>query len=167
MSSLNIFDDPEETGTFRNFATGEVVIREGDESREMFVVSKGSARVVKTIGGCQVEVNQLERGDFFGEIGLMENAPRSASVIANEALTVLVLSPGALLVRLRRDPTFAFEMIQQLCGRLRSMTDEFARMSTMVEPAEVDRTHHLEIEVKAAFNRLRDLVTRLETGVGL
>ena len=68
---------------------GEAVIREGEEGQDMFIVVAGSLRVVKAHGGEEQELSQLEPGDSFGEIALLDSGPRSASVVAVTASTVL------------------------------------------------------------------------------
>jgi CRP-like cAMP-binding protein len=104
----------------RSFADGEAIVREGDPGREMFVIKAGAAIVRRKAGG---EVARLGRGDFFGEMSLLESLPRDADVIANGPTTVLVIGPGALLVLLRRDPSFGLELLQSLSRRVRSLND--------------------------------------------
>jgi CRP/FNR family transcriptional regulator, cyclic AMP receptor protein len=66
----------------------------------------------------------LDRGSFFGEMSLLEGLPRSATARAIGKTTLLVLRPGSLLLQIRRDPTFAFELLQQLSGRIRELNDK-------------------------------------------
>jgi CRP-like cAMP-binding protein len=70
-------------------APGDVVIREGERAQDMFVVVAGSLRVVKADGGEERELALLEPGDSFGEIALLDSGPRSASVVAIGASTLL------------------------------------------------------------------------------
>lgn len=107
----------------RGFALGDVIVRDGDESREMFVIQTGRVRITKCIDGADVELAILEKGDFFGEMSLLESLPRTATATALEPTRVLVIQTGTLLLRIRRDPTFAFEMLQKLSGRIRKMNE--------------------------------------------
>ena len=84
----------------RSFADGEYIVREGDVGREMFVIRSGGAVVHRRGTG---EIARLAKGDFFGEMSVLESLPRDADVVAQGATTVLVLGSGALLMRLRRD----------------------------------------------------------------
>jgi CRP-like cAMP-binding protein len=77
---------------------GRVVCCEGENPHEFFVIEKGTARVVRG----EQYLNELGPGDFFGEMGLMEDAPRNADVIAETPLTLMVLS-GAALRELERE----------------------------------------------------------------
>jgi CRP/FNR family transcriptional regulator, cyclic AMP receptor protein len=109
------------------FEDGEVVVREGEESREMFVVRTGQVEILKEVGGHEVRLAVLERGSFFGEMSLLEGLPRSATVRAVGRTELLVLRPGSLLLQLRRDPTFAFEMLTQMSRRIRELNDRLMR----------------------------------------
>jgi CRP-like cAMP-binding protein len=105
----------------RQYADGELICREGESSGEMFVVQRGSVRIFKTLSRGQLELSVLSKGDFFGEMSVLENLPRDASAQALGEAEVLVMTPGALLIRLRRDPTFAFELLRRLSGRVRKL----------------------------------------------
>lgn len=67
----------------------EPVIREGEYGQDMFVVAAGTLRVLKAGAGNDEELATLEPGDSFGEIALLDNGPRSASVVAITASTLL------------------------------------------------------------------------------
>jgi CRP/FNR family transcriptional regulator, cyclic AMP receptor protein len=108
----------------RSYSLGEIIIREGDTSKDMFVIKEGEVKVVKNIAGRDLELDTLVKGDFFGEMSLLESEPRTASIIAIKPTKVLVIQAGGLLLRLRRDPTFAFEMLQKLSNRIRTMNEK-------------------------------------------
>lgn len=105
----------------RDYADGELICREGESSSEMFVIQSGRVRVTKASGRGEIDLAMLERGNFFGEMSVLEGLPRDASARAVGATRVLVMNSGALLVRLRRDPTFAFELLRRLSGRVRAL----------------------------------------------
>jgi CRP-like cAMP-binding protein len=68
---------------------GEPIIREGGRGQDMFVVVAGTLRVVKSDAGGEQELAVLQPGDSFGEIALLDSGPRSASVVAITATTLL------------------------------------------------------------------------------
>jgi CRP/FNR family transcriptional regulator, cyclic AMP receptor protein len=105
----------------RTFADAELICREGDSSAEMYVIRRGSVRVFKASPRGELDLAVLSKGDFFGEMSVLEGLPRDASAQAIGEAEVLVMTAGALLVRLRRDPTFAFELLRRLSGRVRSL----------------------------------------------
>lgn len=74
----------------REYAPGEAVITQGERGVEFFIVVEGDAEVRKTKeGGQQEVVGKLSRGDYFGELALLNNAPRAATVAAASAATKL------------------------------------------------------------------------------
>ncbi len=103
----------------RDYADGEVICREGESSSEMFVIQSGRVRITKSSSRGEIDLALLDRGNFFGEMSVLEGLPRDATATAVGNTRVLVMSTGALLVRLRRDPTFAFELLHRLSGRVR------------------------------------------------
>jgi CRP-like cAMP-binding protein len=106
------------------FEDGEIVVREGEETREMFIIREGRIEILKQVGGHEVRLAVLERGSFFGEMSLLEGLPRSATARAIGKTELVVLRPGSLLVQIRRDPTFAFELLQQMSRRVRELNDK-------------------------------------------
>jgi len=77
--------------TFREAASGEAVVVEGDRGAEFFVILKGDA----VVGRGGAEVGRLGPGDFFGELALFDPAPRNATVSAQGPLSLAVLSTAA------------------------------------------------------------------------
>jgi CRP-like cAMP-binding protein len=110
----------------QSFADGDIIVREGEETREMFVIQRGAVEIVKQVGGHEVRLAVLSRGAFFGEMSLLEGLPRSADARACGATTLVVFRPGSLLLQIRRDPTFAFELLQQMSRRVRELNDKLA-----------------------------------------
>jgi CRP-like cAMP-binding protein len=110
------------------YGDGEVIVREGDDSREMYVIQSGAVAVTRNIDGTNVELAQLERGNFFGEMSLLESIPRNATIRAVGETRLLVIRPGALLLKIRRNPTFALEMLQQMSLRIRRLNGRLAEM---------------------------------------
>lgn len=109
------------TEVIRAYRKGDLICQEGESSAEMFVIRRGAVRVFKASARGEIELATLEKGDFFGEMSVLESLPRDASAEALGDAEVLVMTPGALLVRLRRDPTFAFELLRRLSGRVRNL----------------------------------------------
>lgn len=108
----------------QTFADGEIIFAEGDTSTEMYVVRTGKIEISKHVAGHSIRLAVLDRGAFFGEMSLLEGLPRSATARAIGSVAVLVLRPGSLLLQIRRDPTFAFELLQQLSGRIRDLNEK-------------------------------------------
>lgn len=118
------------------YQDGEVIVDEADEGREMYVIQEGEVLVTKSIEGGEVALARLGRGKFFGEMSLLESMPRNATARAVGKTRVLVVKPGGLLLKIRRNPTFAFEMLQNMSGRLREMNERIVRLLSEGEVSE-------------------------------
>ena|SRR5688500_8136707 len=108
--------------TERSVPAGDYIVRQGDEASDMFVIRSGRVEISRRNGGDGKQVlATLRQGDFFGEMSLLESLPREADAIALTDTKLFLIAQGGLLMRLRRDPTFALEMLHALSGRLRAM----------------------------------------------
>lgn len=96
-------------------AEGEALTREGAQGHEFFVIEEGAARV--TIGDREVAV--LGPGEFVGEMALLDEGPRVATVTATSPLRVFVLSSQAFSSLLDRYPSVARKVMRGMAGRLR------------------------------------------------
>lgn len=84
----------------RMFKNGDTIIRQGDVADNFYIISKGEVLVQRTDeGGHTVEIGRLEKGSYFGEIGLLHGGRRTASVIAVGNVEVLAM-PGQVFSRL-------------------------------------------------------------------
>lgn len=104
----------------RSFPAGEVIFREGDDHRgEAFVVHAGKVEIRKKTDGEECRVRVLGQGDLLGELALFRGTPHSASAIALEPVTLLVIPAQRLEELVRAHPTLAVALIRQLANRLR------------------------------------------------
>ncbi len=103
--------------TERRFADGAYLFQEGDEGNEMYVVLEGRARISTFIpGGGEEALAILDRGDFFGEMSLIDGEPRSADARAHGGpLTVLALDQPTVQEVLDMDSQASLEFLQLLC----------------------------------------------------
>ena len=133
----------------KTFEDGEVIFLEGDSTREMYVVRSGQVEVTKKgAHGKDVHLATLSKGDFVGEMSLLESLPRSATARAKGRTEVLSIHPGGFLLKIRRDPTFAFEIMQTLSRRLR-LTNE--KLMLEVERGHINRENVQEIMTTSEF----------------
>ncbi len=111
----------------RTFEDGDLIFMEGDDSREMYIVVQGEVVVSKASGKSEITLATLHKGDFVGEMSLLESLPRSATARAKGKTKLLAIQPGGFLLKIRRDPTFAFEMLQSLSKRIRVTNENLMR----------------------------------------
>lgn len=99
----------------RRYARGDVVFAEGDAGSEMFVVSRGSASVqLAQQGGGAIRLVSFSAGTAFGELALLDKAPRSATVLADDDLVCLVLTEAAFRTLQADHPAIAVKLITNL-----------------------------------------------------
>jgi CRP-like cAMP-binding protein len=92
----------------RTFAKNEIIFREEDLGESMYIVKSGKVKIfTRLAGGKEREFSVLDEGHFFGEVSLVDKAPRSASAIALEKTDVLVLFRGDLMTLIDRNPRLA------------------------------------------------------------
>jgi CRP/FNR family cyclic AMP-dependent transcriptional regulator len=126
--------------TVRSYADGETIFSEGDSGRDLYIVQRGAVEIRKHTSNGEIALASFGRGHFFGELALLHSLPRSASAVAVGATRLLVLQPGGFLLKIRRDPTFAFEMIQQLSHRVKVSNDRLV--------SHLEHAHDLEEPAK-------------------
>ncbi len=109
-------------GELLTFGPGELIVRQGEPADRFYVVVEGQA-VVTQHGpdGTEVVVSEIGPGEFFGEIGLLVNVPRIASVRAKTALEVMALDRSAFGRLIESSQKTAAEVLRTAEGRLRSL----------------------------------------------
>jgi serine/threonine protein phosphatase PrpC len=112
--------------TTRTFPAGREIVTEGQPGEELFVVIRGRVAIEKN----GVEIAELHAGGHFGEMGLIDNAPRSATVRATEPTRVMVIARGDLMNLMKRESILAVKMlwsfVQVLSDRLRATNSELS-----------------------------------------
>jgi len=104
MSDLDALIGTLEKKAFRK---GETIIRQGDPGDTFYILASGTLGVFKQHTFWKKKVNTMKRQDFFGEIALLENTPRSATVIGEEEGELYYLSRAAFDKVVARNPHIA------------------------------------------------------------
>ena len=105
------------------------LFRAGDEGDAMYVIERGKVRIcVQGTDGRDMTLTELGRGDFFGEMALLDGQRRSADAIVAEDARLAVLSREHFLSFVRSSPDVALELLTAFANRLRH-TDELLRHS--------------------------------------
>lgn len=100
------------------YADGQVLFNQGDSGDAAYIIIGGTASVlIKTENG-MVEVAQLSKGDVVGEIAILCDVPRTATVQAKEALTTLKINKEAFFRLVTDFPLIAVEIMRELAARL-------------------------------------------------
>ena len=107
-----------------NFTNSERIIRAGDNDRRMYIILEGMVQISLRDGSDSFVVATMRKGDFFGEMSLFCNRPRTADVIAVGTVRLTYIeSMPELRKCLTVNPNFAIKMVEVLSERL-TKTDE-------------------------------------------
>ena len=108
----------------QQYAAGQAIVRQGDPGMGLFVLASGKAEVRKAGGdGGEYVVRVLKPGDYFGEMALLDDAPRSASVVAIGPAECLSLTKWHFLAELETHPEMALPLLPVLSRRVRAAED--------------------------------------------
>lgn len=116
----------------RNFSKGTVIFREGDRGDEAYLVQKGMVRIFKTVHGRRVTLGVCKPFQVFGEMALLDDAPRMAAAEASEDTTVMVLSKARVRDMMDTAAPGLTTLIQSLIGTMRVMGDELAEARAQI-----------------------------------
>ena len=103
----------------RTFNPGDVIFKEGDDPKgEAFMVHIGKVEIRKLVVGEQRLLTTIGQGQLLGELGLFLQAPRSATAIAAEPVTLMVIPANRLDHMVRSNPALASALIKDLANRM-------------------------------------------------
>lgn len=106
------------------YKKGEIVFREGDAGAEMFIIQSGQVEIYRLINGERCFRRVFEKGDFFGEMSLLEQVERSATAEAITDSEIIVINGSTFHHMIQSNIEIAVRMLRKLSGRLRETTDE-------------------------------------------
>jgi diguanylate cyclase (GGDEF)-like protein len=150
--------------TQRVFYAGQPIVVQGNPGHAAYIVLDGRVRVMEVSQDNSVEtyMGELGRGQIFGELGILQNRPGSATIVSVERTVCLVLPEDALIHALKESPGMALALVRLLAGRLYDADRLLARLGS-------DRLTGLP--ARRAFHdlyaRLASGVKRRKTGVAL
>lgn len=121
----------------RHFEPGEIVFAEGSRGSEMYILASGEVEIKKRVGGGQRLLKVCNRrNDFFGEMALVDDSPRSATAVASEPTELVPIDQRAFEHLIRANGTFALKIIRALSDRIRRSNTE---ISELIDTAPRDR----------------------------
>jgi CRP-like cAMP-binding protein len=117
---------------WRRYQPGEPVVDHLDESTDVFFVTAGEARAsLYSVTGKAVTFTDLHPGDVFGEISAIDSGRRSASIEARTACIIAAMPASVFLEILKSEPKVMLALLQQLAGRVRSLTTRVYEFSAL------------------------------------
>ena len=94
----------------------------------MFIVQSGKVRISKTVRGVEKTLVILGAGEFFGEMSILNNEPRSATAVVEEEAKLLVIDPRTFEAMLRNNSEIAVRMIKKLAARLQEADEQIENL---------------------------------------
>ena len=133
--------------TTQTFQPGEVIFHEGDPGRHVYLIVSGSVEIYKTVGDQRQLLNTIGSGEIFGEMGLVSNEPRFATVIAAEDCRLIMVQDKAFHLALVNEKMPIIKpLISQLVERFRKVEIQNHEY--------IKRIDHLENELSYAREKL-------------
>jgi CRP-like cAMP-binding protein len=121
----------------RSFKAGDVIFREGDDPKgEAFMVHMGQVEIRKVFAAEERVLATLKKGELLGELALWRNAPRSATAIALEPVTLMVIPSNRLEHMVRSNPALAVALIRDLANRMLAAEDRMRHAEERTRLAE-------------------------------
>lgn len=114
----------EEISSTRQLAKGDTIFNEGDPGDAFYIIESGKVDIIKNINGVPKTIASIGKGDFFGEMALIEGEPRSASVMVAEDSVLAVITKTNFNYLIKVSPSILLRIMTFLSKRLRRDIDE-------------------------------------------
>lgn len=117
---------------------GDYIFREGDEGDEMYIIQTGRVSIHKVIAGKKAPISVLEKGDFFGEMSVLERLPRTADAEALEDADLITINSQTFGEMIRSNPEIAVRMLRKYSMRMREFSEQLELMMVSRDGARSD-----------------------------
>jgi len=114
----------------------------------MFVIQSGRVTITKRAGGVEKVLSALGPGEFFGEMSILSNGPRSATAVVAEDARILVIDSMTFEAMIRSNGEIALRMIKKLAERLRVADDQISNLLVLDASSRI--VHHLAVSAERA-----------------
>ena len=168
----------------RSYPRGRTIVSEGEPSQSMYILLAGRAKVQRSDSeGKEVILAVLGSGEFFGEMSLIDDAPRSASVVTLETCEFMAVSKDAFKAMLQQSPEVSMALMRGLVRRLReadqkietlALLDVYGRVarvlldfSEIIDGERVVKNKLPRQEIAKMIGASREMVSRVMKGLEL
>jgi CRP/FNR family transcriptional regulator, cyclic AMP receptor protein len=116
----------------RTYAKGAIIVSEGDEGNSLFVIQSGSVKAfLSDENGKEVVLSTQGPGEYFGDLALFDDEPRSASVMALQPCKVMIITKTQLREAIKEDPELGFSLLHGLANRVRVLTENVRTLALL------------------------------------
>jgi CRP/FNR family transcriptional regulator, cyclic AMP receptor protein len=123
----------QETPTIQRYSDGDIIVSEGIVSNNAYVIFEGKVNVTKKVDKKSILINTLSKGEVFGEMGLISQSVRSASVVAVGNVTIGVIDREQFEAIVSKLPDDARAIVKALVERLRHTSDQLSKIGLELE----------------------------------
>jgi len=121
-----------ERAATRTYPKGAIIVNKGDEGSSLYLIQSGSVKAyLSDDKGKEVVLSSPGPGEYFGELALFDEAPRSASVAALETCKVMIISKTMLRAALLERPQIAAALLKRLAARIRALTENVGALALL------------------------------------
>jgi signal transduction histidine kinase len=114
------------SGSARSFRPGEIIFSAGDPGDGFYLLESGSVRISAVVGHNEPRaLATIGPGEFFGEMAVLDDAPRSATATADSDTTALFIDRDQLVGLLEREPQLALALIREFSTRMRALNQKY------------------------------------------
>lgn len=117
----------------REYHAGDIILKEGDPSNVVYKIVSGNVEVFKEHDGQTIVLGVMKPGEFLGEMGVVDDEPRSASARAKNQVSMLMYNEAEFFHLISRDGSSAEQMILRLCERVRRLSRKLAEATVAMQ----------------------------------
>lgn len=116
----------------RDYNPGDIILKEGDPSDVVYKIVSGDVEVFKEHDGQTIVLGVMKAGEFLGEMGVVDDEPRSASARAKNQVSMIIYEEAEFFRLISRDGSSAERMILRLCERVRTLSRKLAEVTVSI-----------------------------------
>lgn len=125
-----IVDNIEKKCWVKKYKKGKILFFKGDKANSFFAVLKGEVKIIRTSETAREKIlKKMKKGDFFGEMALIEDNKRSATAVVNKNSTLIIIDKERFLYLLKKHPEISLNMITDLSKRLRKADEDIENLA--------------------------------------
>ena len=133
----------------RTYPKAAIIVSEGDEGNSLFVIQSGSVKAfLSDENGREVVLSTQGPGEYFGDLALFDDEPRSASIMSLEPCKVMIITKAQLREAIAEDPEIGFSLLHGLAKRVRILTENVRTMALLDVFGRLVRTLYMLAEDK-------------------
>jgi CRP/FNR family transcriptional regulator, cyclic AMP receptor protein len=123
----------EKTPNIQRYANGDIIVSEGIVSNNAYIIFEGKVNITKKVDKKSILINTLSKGEVFGEMGLISQSVRSASVVAVGNVTIGVIEREQFEAIVSKLPDDVRAIVKALVERLRYTSDQLSKIGLELE----------------------------------